>query len=47
MTVYRASIVVFDVLYFLVNLAGLILLGFLALCALAIDPKFSKKFFGS
>ena len=44
MTIYRASIIVFDILYFFAHVAGLIMLGFLALCAMALDPKFGGRY---
>ena len=37
---YKFSIWLFDALYFLAHVAVLIALAFLALCAMAIDPKF-------
>lgn len=44
MTIYRLSIIVFDIIYFLAHVAGLIVLGFLALCVAALDPKFGGRY---
>ena len=39
---YKLSIWIFDALYFLAHVAALIVLAFLALLAMSIDPRYSR-----